>query len=267
MHAVTCPSCSRGIPIPPGERLPPWCSACGANLPRDLTPTLSGPRANGVPPPAPVPPPPKVPPTEPERVEAPRPVVPQSEVTVPPAAGSLTPQYFHGCVPQVLSHERLVFFRFYAVRGELLVFPAGLGNVVDGQFVPLTRVSRVIGGIGHGAGQISAGRRANDLTSLEQSATLAKLDGSSDEVLAEMARITPGAVAVPAADLVTVSIAAPGFLFTLFRGFRCEAVLRLGYPLGTLALPSVTDARRAVEGLRGLIGPRLRVDLPWGKRT
>lgn len=258
MHAVTCPSCSRGIPIPPGERLPPWCSACGANLPRDLSPAPAGPRADSVPPAAPVPPPPP----KPERVEAPRP-----EVTATPAAGSLTPQYFHGCVPQVLSHERLVFFRFYAVRGELLVFPAGLGNVIDGQFVPLTRVSRVIGGIGHGAGQISAGRRANDLTSLEQSATLAKLDGSSDEVLAEMARVTPGAVAVPATELVTVSIAAPGFLFTLFRGFRCEAVLRLGYPLGTLALPSVTDTRRAVEGLRGLIGPRLRVDLPWGKRT
>lgn len=180
----------------------------------------------------------------------------------------ILPHYFHACMPQVLSHERLTSFRIYFVPGELLVFPVGLGSIIEGQFIPLTRVSRVIGGIGHGAGQISAGRRANDLHSLEQSAHLAALEGASNEVLAEMAGISPGAVAIPAADLPHVTIKSPGLWFSLIRGIRCEGVLRLGHPqFGTLVLPSLTDARRAVDGFRGLLGPRLSVDLRWGKRS
>ncbi|MFO0823527.1 MAG: hypothetical protein U0792_10490 [Gemmataceae bacterium] len=234
--SITCPSCSQGIRLEPGGRIPPWCSKCGASLnSAAATADTSGMAAS-----------------------MPQPLAPKFG----------GPNYFHGCVPQVLQHERLTTYRFYVAGGELLAFPAGLGSILDSQFVPQTRVSRVIGGIGHGAHQISAGMRANDLEGLRQAEEVAQLEGASDEVLRESVLRIHGAVAIPPAELPHVRIEAPGMWFSLFRGIRCQAVLKLGHPhFGTLTLPSISDARRAVEGLRGLLGNAVSVNLPWGKKS
>jgi hypothetical protein len=243
-NSIPCPSCSRGVQVEAGGRLPPWCRACGASLSRAAAPATATPAPSG------------------ERAASIQTSIPQ-----PPASAPGAPAYFHACVPQVLQHERLSAFRFYVTDGELLAFPAGLGSIQDGQFVPQTRVSRVVGGIGYGAGLVSAGQTACELNNLRDAEPLAKLDGSSEAVLAQAARGMHGAVAIPAEDLPRVRIEAAGTWFALTRGFRCAAVLKLGYPgFGPLALPSLTDARRAVEGLTGLLGSSLEVDLPWGAR-
>lgn len=228
---VTCPSCSHGVAVQPGGRLPPWCSACGA--------ALGGAGATGP-------------------SAGPQPLS--------PAPGA--PRYFHACVPQVFQNERLTTYRFYVTGDELLAFPAGLGSIKDGRFFPQTGAGRVIGGIGHGALQTRASQVEGDLHSRREAEGTDKLDGASDEVLSMAARQVAGAVPISTGELRGVRIEAPGLLFTFLRGITCEAVLKLGHPtLGTLALPSLTDARRAVEGLKGLLGAALTVNLPWGKKS
>lgn len=247
---ITCPSCSRGNPVDDRGRVPPWCSACGASLSRDLAPAMATPPAP--PPPAAV-----------RAVAAPvKATLPQ-----PAAVGAGGPVYFQACVPQIMKHEQLKLIRFYVADGHLLAFPAGFGSIRDGQFVNQNHVSRVIGGIGHGAVMLNATRTACELQSLRDAEHVTSLEGWSEEALVQMALTTSGAVVIPAAELRSVRIEAPGTWFALSRGIRCTAILKLNYEnFGTLALPSLTDARRAVEGLTELLGIALEVNLPWGAR-
>jgi hypothetical protein len=223
--SIHCPSCSRGIQVEAGGRLPPWCRACGVSLSDALS--AAAPVGETVPQP---------------------------------------PAYFHACVPQVLQHERLTSYRFYAVGGELLVFPAGLGSIQSGQFVPQTRANQVKGLIAPGAGLAGAWQRWADLQAAQAAEQLAELEGSTESVIVQGAREIKGAVAIPAGELSRVRIEAAGTWFSLTRGFRCAAILKLGYArFGTLALPSLTDTRQAVEGLTKLLGSALEVDLPRGQ--
>jgi len=175
--------------------------------------------------------------------------------------------FFQAVVPQVLSHERLRGMRFYVVNGELLVFPTGLGSIRDGQYVPQTHISRVPGDIGHGAHQNSYVMRQNDMNSIRENADLSTLAGASEAAISEVARTMHGTVAIEAEDIGPSRIESTGTWFALTRGFSCAAVLKLGYPgFVTVAFPSITDARRAVEGLCSLIGDQLIIDLPWGSK-
>jgi hypothetical protein len=249
--ALNCSSCTRSIPIDLDGRLPPWCRHCGATLSRNAVPQIVEPASTPLPP-----------------VEQPKPSEPRAQAIV--QSTPIKPRdvpFFQAVVPQVLSHERLRGMRFYVVNGELLVFPSGLGSIRDGQYVPQTHISRVPGGIGHGAHQISYGMRQNDMNSIRENGDLSTLAGASEAAISEAARTIFGAAAIEAEDIGPSRIESTGTWFALTRGFSCAAVLKLGYPgFKTLALPSISDARRAVGGLRSLIGDQLVVDLPWGSK-
>jgi len=98
-------------------------------------------------------------------------------------------------------------------------------------------------------------------------AILAQLDGVTDEFVADAARTMSGAVVLQAGEIPHARIESPGMWFSMSRSIRCTAVMKIGGTrFGTLALPSLTDARRAVDGLTGLLGKALEVNLPWGAR-
>jgi predicted amidophosphoribosyltransferase len=252
-NSLSCPSCSRIIQTELGGRLPPWCKACGATLSSTRsTPAGTATVAEQ-----------KVAPIVRERATA----TIAAQPTLKPAASQAEVSHFQVVIPQILTHERLSAYRFYATSNALLGFPAGFGSIRDGQYVPQNHVSRVLGGIGHGAKMLNAQRINSELSSLRDAEFLDNLEGSSEAVLLNAVASVCGAVVIDPADLHRVRIESVGLGFALTRGFKCPAILKLGYSnFGTLALPSLTDARRAVEGLGRLLGDALEVDLPWGPK-
>ncbi len=105
------------------------------------------------------------------------------------------------------------------------------------------------------------------MSNIRDAEGLAGLEGASEAAILETALNTSGAVIIPAGELQQVRIESAGTWFALTRGIKCAAILKLGYSnFGTLALPSLTDAHRAVEGLTALLGNALHVNLPWGAK-
>lgn len=245
-HSISCPSCSRPVPVEGVDRLPPWCKGCGAALSRSLLPTAVA-VGRG----------------EPTRPAA----APIARAPAPVALAPSPSAYFTAVVPTVMQHERLNAYRCYVAGGSLLAFPAGFGSIRDGQYVPQNHITRIIGGIGHGAKITNPTRIDCELRGLRAAEGLETIDDSSEDAILCAAESTFGVVALPAENLRHTRIEGVGFWFTLLRGFRCAAVLKLeAGNVRTLALPSLTDARRAVESLRSLVGGSLHVDLPWGSR-
>jgi hypothetical protein len=225
---INCPSCSRAVPMNDG-RMPPWCRSCGASLNE-------------------------------KSVRAATAKEPQAAAVTPPSLPS-----FHACVPQVLQHERLTAYRFYVAAEELLVFPAGLASIQEGIFVPQSRAASLKSMHSGAGGLAGAFQQWSESKAMHAADRLAELEGATEAMLVAAAQAGDGALALRPVDLSQVHIDPPGGWFGMLRGFRCTALLNLGHTkFGTLALPSASDCRVAIEGLTKLLGKSLVVNVPWG---
>jgi hypothetical protein len=182
---------------------------------------------------------------------------PPSVTLVPP------PSFFLACAPRWLQSDMLQTYRLYVVGQELLAFPAGLGSIVNGQFVQMTspRIDSAMGNFGRMFKALSMESQHRGIREYERACELEHLD---DVLLRREATRRRDTIILARDDLRQVRIKSlPGW-YPWLRGFTCPALLVIQVEKSrTLALPSLKDARKAAADLHKLLGETLIIDLPW----
>jgi hypothetical protein len=237
--SIPCPSCARDIAPDVGGRFPPWCRACGASY-----------QARPEPPPAPALPP------RPAGAIAPEPVPPRP---TPTGASGLAPPFFHACEPSLGGSHSL--FRVYVTDCDLLVFKLGEGAVSGGQIVPRSRRRFFPGGA------VAAIREHQEREQQRLVERIRHLDQADEAALRDEASLDHHCFVAGPDEVRNVCLDPPSFWYRWLYGTEYEAVLRfhhLRQGKVALALPSVADARRAMEEMPRVFGDRLEVKLAWG---
>lgn len=241
MFTPNCPQCSHPIPVN-GDR-PPWCPRCGVDLKSRRSPDRPAPTG-----PADV---------RGESTDA------DGFPVLSPAPGGALP-FFSACKLTLLSKHRQNF-RLYITGTDLLVL-----QLDPPPFRERRVMAQVIGGATSGAtahllqGVILGDRRPAEPRDREQ------LLGVADEVtLRQYAEAWKGSFAADPQDVSCLRIGPASCWRRFLSGIEHEGILTLQHRWKgkvTLALPSLTDVRRAVEELPRLFGEVVEINLPWGPR-
>jgi hypothetical protein len=239
---VSCPSCSAAVVSDEIGRLPPWCSRCGSTLkakaeaPR--TPAQSA-AANHVPD---------------------EPVPAAAEEPAAEATPLVTLPYFQACIPNFSSDEHELF-RVYLAGNDLLVFKLGVGGVNSGHFQPRTKQRRMGTGIAGAIAQMAEMERVRFAKRIEE------LDTCDEAGLRLRAAAGDGSFTAAPTDLRDVRVDGPSWWYRYLCSVDHYAVLKFKHAQQgrmSLALPALSDARRAVEGLTQMFGDLVQVNLTWG---
>jgi hypothetical protein len=169
--------------------------------------------------------------------------------------------HFHACDLRLLSSQHALY-RIYVTASDLLVFRLGVGAISDGEIVPRTRPDA-----GGAAGLMAAVAARRTSQQIELARRVAELDVSDEATLRHFIYEGNGCFTVTPEDLRQVRIDPPSGWLRFLSGVPYEGTLRITHRQAAgmaLALPSVRDARRAVEELTRLLGASLQVHLTWG---
>jgi hypothetical protein len=240
MFTPYCSQCSYPIPVN-GDPLP-WCPRCGADLKSRRSsdrPAPTGPADEGG-----------------ESTDADsRPVLSPT-----PADGALP--FLSACKLTLLSKDR-ENFRLYITGTDLLVLKLD---------PPPFRERRVMG-------QVIGGALAGSTARLVQGVILGdqrqaeprdreRMLGVADEfTLRQYAHEWKGSFVADPKDVSRLRIGPASWWRRFLSGIEHEGLLTLRHRWKgkvTLALPSLTDVRRAVEELPRLFGEVVEINLPWG---
>jgi hypothetical protein len=173
------------------------------------------------------------------------------------------PTFFHGFVPSVMGSEHMLY-RLYPTRSDLLVFAIGAGTVHYGQVIP--RPCRQAIGVGGVAGAFSTLRENLQRRLLDR---IPELDAASEEILRDLATWGKDEFIAEPDDLRGARIDPRSLWNRALGGSEHLGVLTFSHRKQgkvVLALPSHGDARKAVEGLTGLLGDQVTINLDWGSR-
>ena len=233
--ATSCSTCHRNLLASPDGRMPPWCPHCGANI----------------------------------KVEAEADPLPPAAATAPLGRAGLLPtvdaapteSFFHACAPGFSeNHHRL--YRVYITECDLLIFALGVGAVGMGEVMARTRST-----LPPQAGLAGAMAMMHESKQLALAKRISELDIADEATLREYtAAGREDAFRVAPEDVKWMTLTGPSLWNRWVCSIEHEAVWKFAHRKQgrwALALPSLRDARRAVEWLPRIFQDLIQVNLSW----
>jgi hypothetical protein len=241
MFMPSCPECSHPIPVN-GDR-PPWCPRCGADFKSRRSPDRPAP-------------------TGPADARSESPACDSRPVLLSPTPPDGALPFLSACKLTLLSKDR-ENFRIYITGTDLLVLKLG-----PPPFRERRVMAQVIGGaLGGATGRLLRGALLGDQRQAEPRDRERLLDVADEVTLRQYADEWKGSFAADPKDVSRLRIGSTSWWRRFLSGIEHEGMLTLQHRWEgkvTLALPSLTDVRCAVEELPRLFGEVVEINLPWG---
>jgi len=242
---ICCPKCPQQISVPVDGRLPPWCPRCGESL---RQPSVPAPASTAIAE-RPLGPTPYANPNGCEALET-SPRVP----------------FFLGCVPD-FGNDNHHIYRFYVTDSDVLAFKCGIGTVALGQITPRMQSRVRLRGFSLMHLVMHAFAKAREGRELRLADRIHDLDRADEDGLRDLAAQGDQSFILGPEELQWLRIDPPFGWYRFWYSADHEAVLKFAHRRTgkmVLTLPSLRDARLAIEELPRLFGQAVQVNVGWG---